>query len=228
MADSSSKLGEIFSIIPQLIAEVGAITKDNYNQQQKFYYRGIDALYAALHPLLAKHKVFVTTEVLEQQFETLKSQSGGNLLYARGKIRFRVYASDGSFVESVIPQEAMDSGDKATGKMLSNAYKYFWFHLLCIPTTELPDGESDSPQPGNPPPARAPASPATEKTAGNAEPKSDTNKAPPCPQCNGTATGWSSKAGSVFCRDCKKTIPVNQPAPQMSQDNSKFEEKPNF
>ena len=218
MTDQSStnKPGKIFEIIPQLIAEIGAITKDQFNQQQKFYYRGIDALYAALHPLLAKHKVFVTTEVLDQQFDKLTSQSGGNLLYSRAKVRFRVYASDGSFVESVIPQEAMDSGDKATGKMLSNAYKYFWFHLLCIPTSELPEADAETYETAPPPRPSAPVS------------NSASNKPPPCPECKSDQTGWGSKPGHVFCRNCKKTTPINHQPAQPSASDAKFDEKPKF
>ena len=225
-ATGTSKLGEVFQVIPQLISEIGAITKDQYNQQQKFHYRGIDALYASLHPLLAKHKVFVTTEVLDAQYDKLTSQSGGNLLYARAKVRFRLFACDGSFVESVIPAEAMDSGDKATAKMLSNAYKYFWFHLLCIPTSELPDGDNESPEPAPPPPVRstdaAMNNPSTFTRPGTS------NRPPPCPECKSTETGWGAKPGFVFCRTCKKTTPINHQPARPSAADPKFDEQPKF
>ena len=44
----------IFQQIPKAIAEIGAIGKNKRNQQQGFQYRGIDDVYNAVSPVLAK------------------------------------------------------------------------------------------------------------------------------------------------------------------------------
>ena len=65
--------------------------------------------------------------------------------YVTCKIKFTFYAEDGSFVESTIVGEAMDTGDKATNKAMAIAYKYACFQVFCIPTADMvddPDAES--------------------------------------------------------------------------------------
>lgn len=135
----------IYQSICAVMAEIDAVGKDKFNPQQKFKYRGIDDVMNALHPLLAKYKVFCTTEVLDQIREERQTKTGGNLIYSICKIRFTFYAEDGSSVESITIGEGMDSGDKATNKAMSIAFKYAFFQLFCIPTEEMakddPDGE---------------------------------------------------------------------------------------
>ena len=136
----------IYQSIGAIMAEIDAVGKDKFNPQQKFKYRGVDDVMNALHPLLAKHKVFCTTQVLDQTREERQTKTGGNLIYSICKVRFTFYAEDGSSVESVTIGEGMDSGDKATNKAMSIAFKYAFFQLFCIPTEEMakddPDGES--------------------------------------------------------------------------------------
>lgn len=127
---------KIYSAIPAILADMPHIGKDSKNQQQGFPYRSVDAVYNAVHPLLAKHKVFITTEVLDEKREERTNQRGTLLFYVRLKCQFTFYTTDGSNVKSVIIGEAMDSGDKATNKAMSIAFKYALFQLLCIPTEE--------------------------------------------------------------------------------------------
>ena len=44
----------------------------------------------------------------------------------------------------------MDSGDKATNKAMSIAFKYACFQVFCIPTEEMKDPDSDTPDPSAP------------------------------------------------------------------------------
>jgi hypothetical protein len=60
------------------------------------------------------------------------------------KVQFRFYASDGSYVEAITEGEAMDSGDKATNKAQSAAFKYACMELFCIPTKELLDADAET------------------------------------------------------------------------------------
>ena len=134
---------KIYEAISQVMAEIGAVGKDSKNSQQGFMYRGIDAVMNAINPALVKCKVFVAPEVLEQTREERQTAKGGTLIYSICKIRFRFYTTDGSYVDVVTIGEGMDSGDKATNKAMSIAFKYACFQLFCIPTEEMVDPDSE-------------------------------------------------------------------------------------
>ena len=142
---------QIYSLIPKAMQMVGAIGKDSYNQSQKFKYRGIDAVYNALNPVMAELGLFTVPEVLEQTREERKTMNGGNLIYSILKVKFTMYAPDGSSVSGIVTGEGMDSGDKASNKAMSVALKYFCFEVFMIPTEEMvdPDGESHETAPGS-------------------------------------------------------------------------------
>ena len=136
--------GQIYAAISAAMADISAIGKDKYNQQQGFKFRGIDDVMNALKPILTKNKIFTVPQVLEQARESKVTTKGGELRYSLLKIAFRFYTTDGSFVEAVTLGEGMDSGDKASNKAMAIAYKYALFQVFCIPTEEMtdPDGES--------------------------------------------------------------------------------------
>ena len=114
----------IYQTVNAVMAEIGAIGKTSKNQQQGFMYRGVDAVMNALGPLFAKHKLFCVPEILEQRREERQTTKGGNLIYSICTVKYTFYAEDGSSVESVVIGEGMDSGDKATNKAMSIAFKY--------------------------------------------------------------------------------------------------------
>ncbi len=137
----------IHEAIPAIMQELGAIEKGKRNAQQGFMYRGVDDVMNALNPLLAKHKVFVVPEVLEQTREERKTAKGGLLIYSICRVRFTFWSGDGSSLQTVVIGEGMDSGDKATNKAMSVAFKYACFQVFCIPTEEMPDTDADTPNP---------------------------------------------------------------------------------
>lgn len=170
----------IFQRIPEAIAKIGAIGKNKKNAQQGFNFRGIDDVYNAVNPVLAECKLFMTSEVLDQQREERETKNGGRLVYTILTIRYTIYAEDGSSVTTVTVGEGMDSGDKGSNKAMSIAYKYALFQLLCIPTEETVDPDAEvhpdvlprgkkSPAPRQTAPATAPAAPAAPAAVTTAE-----------------------------------------------------------
>ena len=141
MAEAKKK--NIYETISEVMAEIGAIGKNDRNDQQKFMYRGIDAVMNALNPALIKCRMFVVPEVLEQMREERQTRSGSNLIYSVCKIKYTFYAEDGSSVSAVVVGEGMDSGDKATNKAMSIAFKYACFQVFCIPTEEMVDPDAE-------------------------------------------------------------------------------------
>ena len=137
---------KIYGAIANVIADVGAVGKDKVNKQQGFKFRSIDDVYNALHPALAKNKVFIVPDILERDVEQVSVGKNGTIMqYVTCQIRFTFFAEDGSFVESTLIGEAMDSGDKATNKAMAIAYKYACFQVFCIPTEEMLDPDLESP-----------------------------------------------------------------------------------
>jgi hypothetical protein len=128
---------EIYKAIAEIQRELDAIGKTKQNKQQGFNFRGIDDVYNALHPLLAKHGVFTVPEVLEDRSEDRQTKSGGQLIYRILRMKYTFYAIDGSSVAAVVIGEGMDSGDKASNKAMSIAHKYAFFQVFSIPTEEV-------------------------------------------------------------------------------------------
>ena len=51
-------------------------------------------------------------------------------------MKYMFYATDGTYITATVIGEGMDSGDKASNKAMSIAYKYACFQTFCIPTEE--------------------------------------------------------------------------------------------
>lgn len=133
----------IFESISKVMGEIGAVGKNTKNQQQGFMYRGIDAVMNAINPALVKHKVFVVPEVLEQTREERTNAKGTTLIYSIIKVKYTFYAEDGTSVSATVIGEGMDTGDKATNKAMSIAFKYACFQVFCIPTEEMVDPDAE-------------------------------------------------------------------------------------
>jgi len=116
------------------------ISKDRKNTQQGYSFRGIDDVYNALAPLLSKNGLCILPRMLSRSCEERITQKGGTLFYVTVEAEFDfVCADDGSKHTVKTFGEAMDSGDKATNKAMSAAYKYAAFQAFAIPT----EGDND-------------------------------------------------------------------------------------
>src|SRR5574344_2184971 len=137
----------IYKKIIEVMGDINAVGKDRRNQKQGFQFRGIDDVMNELHSVLAKCGVFVVPQVLDEARSTGNAKSGSEIFSTRIKIKFTFYAEDGSFIESVVSGEAMDTGDKASNKALSIGLKYALLQVFCIPTEDEKDPDAVSPQP---------------------------------------------------------------------------------
>ena len=106
-----------------------------------FKFRGIDDVYKAIAPLLAEHSLCIIPRCVARTFVERQSKSNGVLFYVTVEAEFDfVSAIDGSKHTARTFGEAMDSGDKATNKAMSAAYKYAAFQAFAIPT----EGDNDA------------------------------------------------------------------------------------
>ena len=136
-------MAEIYQAIIGAMSDIGVIGKEKKNAQQGFKYRGVDDVMNALQPVMVQHGLFVVPEIIDQKREERQTNRGGNLIYSVCTVRYTFYAKDGSSVQCVVVGEGMDSGDKATNKAMSIAFKYACFQVFCIPTEEMKDPDAE-------------------------------------------------------------------------------------
>lgn len=129
------------------IAKTG-IGKNRNNTSQGYKFRGIDDVYNEMAPLLAKHNICILPRVLGRTSTERATAKGGLLFSVIVEMEFDfVCAVDGSKHTVKTFGEAMDSGDKATNKAMSAAYKYAAFQAFCIPTEGENDADAPVPDP---------------------------------------------------------------------------------
>lgn len=133
---TEKKVYAAISAVARDMATTG-ISKDRKNAQQGFNFRGIDQVYNALAPALVNHGLVILPRITERTVTERTTKQGGVLFYVVVKADFDfVSTEDGSIHTVTTYGEAMDSGDKATNKAMSIAYKYAAFQAFCIPTEE--------------------------------------------------------------------------------------------
>jgi hypothetical protein len=135
---------QIFGLLSKVMADAGAVKKGDYNSHQKFSFRGIDAVINAVSPAMRKHGVIVVPTVITSDYDSVQVGQNRTVMgHARITITYTFYAPDGSSVAATVSAESMDSGDKATAKAYSVAFRTALLQTLCLPTDEA-DPDSDT------------------------------------------------------------------------------------
>ena len=146
----------IYERLNAVMIEVTAVKKSDRNDHQKFNFRGIDAVVNAVGPALRKHGVIVQPEVQSHTYNV--EQFGSNrtsMGHVQVLVKYTFRGLLGDALETVSAGEATDSGDKATAKAMSVAFRTALLQTLCLPTDEPdPDhftyersAEQDAPKP---------------------------------------------------------------------------------
>lgn len=195
----------IYKAISGVIADIGAVGKDGMNVQQKYKFRSIDDVYNVLNPALAKNKVFIVPEILEERREVKQMKSGAECTFVICKIKYTFYAEDGSFIEAIVIGEGMDYGDKATNKAMAIGYKYVCFQVFCIPTEDLMDDpDKESPEAVSRTPEKQKAAPKSSNT------KKQENKTTEKPADSQEETGPAASPNDKITADMLRAIRAEQ------------------
>lgn len=135
---------EIVKLLSKVMEDVGAVRKTERNTHQSFNFRGIDNVVNAVSPALRKHGVVVVPHVNSSEAETVEiGQNRTRMGYVRVNVTYTFYAHDGSNIATTVVAESMDSGDKATAKAMSVAFRTALLQTLCLPTDESdPDADT--------------------------------------------------------------------------------------
>lgn len=136
MSEKNTETLTVFQAVADVMNDVKAVGKDGFNKHQHFSFRGIDGVMNAVGPALRDHGVIAVPMVEEAQYGTVQTNRGGNMSTVRVKMRVRWYGPAGDYFDSVTYGEAFDSGDKATAKAHSVAFRTAFLQTLCLPTEE--------------------------------------------------------------------------------------------
>lgn len=131
-----------------VMAEVRAVGKDGRNQQQNFNFRGIDATVNALSPAMRKHGVTVYPSIVSLNRGQATTGKGSVMNTVDVIVDYVFTGPEGDTLTARVPGEAFDSGDKATAKAMSVAFRTCLLQTFALPTQETdPDAESHDAQP---------------------------------------------------------------------------------
>ena len=146
MSSESKNVYQAIAAVAGRIAKI-AIGKDRINAQQGFSFRGIDDIYNGLAKIMAEEQLVILPRCRSREATERLTRSGSALFYVTVDMEFDfVSASDSSRHTVRIFGEAMDSGDKATNKAISAAYKYAAIQAFCIPTKGDNDADAHTHQ----------------------------------------------------------------------------------
>lgn len=127
-----------------IMTEVGAIAKKDKNTSQGFNFRGIDSVVNAVSPALQKHGVIVVPSVEDYEYATVEIGRNRTAMgHVKVKVTYTFIGAQGDEIKATVVGEAMDSGDKATAKAMSVAFRTALLQALALPTDE-PDPDSQS------------------------------------------------------------------------------------
>jgi hypothetical protein len=138
----------VFAAIAAVMAALAkeGIAKNGHNKIQDFAFRGIDDIYNALAPALAAARLVIVPRVLSRECEARRTAKDALIYSVAVLVEYTlISADDGSRQVAVAVGEAMDSGDKATSKAMSAAYKYMAIQTFCIPTAGDNDADAHTP-----------------------------------------------------------------------------------
>lgn len=131
-------------LLAKVMSAVEPVGKNERNTAQNFNFRGIDAVVNAVAPALQLYKVIVVPNVLEKTYGTVEvGQKRTVMTHVTLTVAYTFYGPAGDSITATVVSEAMDSGDKATAKAMSVAFRIALLQALSLPTDE-PDPDQYS------------------------------------------------------------------------------------
>ena len=140
----ATKQPTIVEALSAVMGDVQSVRKGDRNQTQGYQFRGIDAVVNAVGPAFRKHGIVCVPVLEDVAYNTVEvGQKRSVMRECTVRVRYVFHGPAGDTIECVSIGEAMDSGDKATPKAMSVAYRVALLQALTIPTDEAdPDSQS--------------------------------------------------------------------------------------
>lgn len=102
----------------------------------RFNFRGVDDVMNAVGPVLRTHGVAVVPTSVSHHPEDVTTAKGARMRNVTVQVTYAIHGPAGDTMPGAAAGEAADSGDKATPKAMSVAYRTFLLQALCLPTDE--------------------------------------------------------------------------------------------
>ncbi len=145
MTEASTKAAHppVRVLLAQVMAAVRAVGKHDYNQGQKFNFRGIDAVLNAVGPALRDVGIVPLPVYDKPEVTYVESKDGKRQTHAIIGVQFAFLGPAGDCETVKVYGEAMDTGDKAISKASSVAFRTALIQTLALPTDE-PDPDAST------------------------------------------------------------------------------------
>ena len=129
--------------ITAVMRDVGAVGKGDKNEFHRFNFRGIDTTVNALSPHMRKHGLTVRpSQILDHHYEAFTTSGNKQSIACRLVVEFTFTGPEGDELRSVVAAEAADTGDKATPKAMSVAFRTALLQTFALPTQDTdPDAQ---------------------------------------------------------------------------------------
>lgn len=127
-----------------VMLDVHQVGKTERNTSQGYEFRGVDAVLNAVAPALRTHGVVVLPTECETHYQVVPVGKQQNpMREATVKVTYSFVGPAGDSLSATVWAEALDSGDKATAKAMSVAFRTMLIQSLAIPTGDKdPDSET--------------------------------------------------------------------------------------
>lgn len=133
----------VIQALAAVAEDVRSVRKLDTNEHQRFQFRGIDAVLNAVGPAFRAHGVVCIPNVEDLDLDVVTTTGGKASTRALVRVRYQFYGPAGDHLDAVVYGESWDTGDKATAKAFSVAYRTALLQTLTIPTDE-PDPDAMS------------------------------------------------------------------------------------
>lgn len=141
----SNKVPQVYVMMQNVQRDMlEGIAKNGINKEQKYKYRSLEDVVNAIAPLLVKHCLLLTPEVVKMDISSFTGRSGGIMHRAVVHTNYNVICTcDGSKHVISACGEGVDSSDKATNKANSFCYKYAITQAFNIPFADMSQLDGD-------------------------------------------------------------------------------------
>lgn len=138
-----SDLPTIHELMGRVMADVGAVAKNDRNTQQGFSFRGIDSVVNAVGPVLRRHGVVMMPIAEAPTVDHYTTSKGTQMAHVLLPVTFHFWGPAGDSMECRVVGEASDAGDKVLSKAHAVAWRIALLECFAIPTDD-PDPDTQS------------------------------------------------------------------------------------
>jgi hypothetical protein len=128
----------------RVMEDVRSVAKGDFNEDQGFKFRGVDAVVNAVGPALRAHKVHIRPRrIISQTATEYTTKRGSRMVNRVVHVEWEVTGPQGDTFVGESMGEAADAGDKSLSKAQSVAYRMYLLQALAIPTGDRdPDADA--------------------------------------------------------------------------------------